>query len=88
MPSKELTIFCQNLHLLRQTYGYTKRTMAQICGISLATLNKLEQGTVPRRLRCRILFRLHDFFGFPTQWLFDPLDPSRLPALPPGDSLS
>ncbi|MGI6013554.1 MAG: helix-turn-helix domain-containing protein [Oscillospiraceae bacterium] len=52
----ELTVFCENVRLLRKKYGYSKERMAKICGVNKQTLTKIEQMIMPPRLRINVIF--------------------------------
>lgn len=55
--------FCKNVKLLREREGLTKKEMAKICGIGIASLEKLERGIMPKRLSVGILFALAQYCG-------------------------
>jgi len=61
--TQELDNFCHNVKLLRQQSHLTKRQMAQLLGISVDSLNKLECGQLPPRLSIRIVYNIYYFFG-------------------------
>lgn len=73
----DLAIFCENIRLLRLHHGYTKKKMAEICGISTRTLTKIEQGIVPPRLKADIVFYLAQHFRLRPYQLFIPLWPEE-----------
>lgn len=60
---QERQILCRNILLLRQIYGLTKKRMSQILGISVYSLNKIEQGKLPPRLSVSVVFRIYEYFG-------------------------
>ena len=53
--------FRQNVIYLRKTHGLTQRQMAQILGIGIGTLGRLEAGKVVR-MNAGMLIRLCDYF--------------------------
>lgn len=69
----ELKIFCQNVKLLRERAGLSKRSMAAILGIGTASLTKIEGGTIPKRVSTEIIFTLSDHFKLKITDLFFPL---------------
>ena len=54
-----------NILCLRRTNNLTKKEMAKILGIGIASLNKIEQGILPPRLSVTILFKIQAHFGIP-----------------------
>ena len=60
---RELKIFMKNVAWLRKTNGLTKREMAEILGISVYSLNKIEKGVFPPRTRVDIVVAIHRRFG-------------------------
>ena len=60
---QEQHIICQNILLLRMIHGLTKKKMSQILGISISSLNKIEQGKLPPRLSVSVIFRICEYFG-------------------------
>ncbi|MGI6013850.1 MAG: helix-turn-helix domain-containing protein [Oscillospiraceae bacterium] len=69
----ELAIFCENMRLLRQHYGYSKKEMAKISGISTATLTKLEQTIIPPKLSVNVVFKVAWHFKLKPYQMFRPL---------------
>ena len=70
-PNEEMCAnLTHNLNALRRQYGLTKKVMARLLGISLYSLNLLENGKIPSRLGVEILFRAHSCFGISIQDLF------------------
>ena len=63
-------LFCQNVKYLRVKYKLTKKEMSNILGISVRSLNLIEQEIIPPRLRCDIIFNLYDKFGITPSILF------------------
>ncbi|MBR4017003.1 MAG: helix-turn-helix transcriptional regulator [Oscillospiraceae bacterium] len=56
MNTKALKILFRNITGLRKFYGYSKKEMAQILGIGIKTLDKIENGIIPPRLGVEIVF--------------------------------
>lgn len=55
--------FIHNVLWLRRHYGLSKKKMAEILGISLFMINKIENGQLPPTLEIDVLFRIHKAFG-------------------------
>ena len=53
---------CKNISYLRKTHDLSKKEMAQLLGISISALNRIEQGELPSRLSISILFRIQTHF--------------------------
>ena len=47
MTNKEISIFCNNVKVLRKRSGLNREEMAHICGISVPELIQIEQGSLP-----------------------------------------
>ena len=60
---RELEIFMKNVAYLRKTNGLSKKKMAEILGISTATLNKIEVGDFPPRTKANIFIRIYRRFA-------------------------
>jgi len=67
---KDVENFCKNIKLIRETHNLSKKKMAECCGISVYSLNKIEQGILPPRLSYKVLVRLHNNFGIDLDSLF------------------
>ena len=63
-------IFFHNIVWLRKHYGISKKRMAELLGIGLWSLNKIEKGIIPPRLDVHILFAVSKQFGIPVSELF------------------
>lgn len=61
MSKAELKHFCETVSQLRQEYRLTKTEMSKILGISISSLNKLENGVMPR-ISCEVVYRMMDTF--------------------------
>jgi|GEM_PF-1091199 len=60
-PEEERNI-CENIIRLRKTYAYHKREFARIMGISVNTLNRIENYDLPKRLGLDHLQKLSEKF--------------------------
>lgn len=69
---QEIRYFCENVYRLRCGAGLTQKEMAQVMGIGLYSLRKLESGSLPPRLGVDVFFRLHRRFGIPPHLLVVP----------------
>lgn len=63
-------IFSKKVIHLRKKYGYSKKEMAHILGIGIASLNKVENGEIPPRMTVDVLFRIYDHFGVSPKEMF------------------
>ena len=67
-------ILCQNIKFLRQKHNLSKTQMSQFLGVSIKTLNRLEDGILPPRISCELIFRIQRQFGIQPRQLFDILN--------------
>lgn len=65
----EMDNLAGNLIYLRNSNGISKRGMADIMGVGVWTLNKLELGELPPRMKVEALFRIQERFGVPVHRL-------------------
>ena len=70
----DVQILCQNIKFLRQKHNLSKTQMSQILGVSIKTLNRLEDGFLPPRISCELIFRIQRQFGIQPRQLFDILN--------------
>lgn len=61
--NQEIDNFCKNVVTLRKRHSLSKKKMAKILGIGAESLNKLENGIVPKRMDCIVLIKLSAVFG-------------------------
>ena len=71
--SDELTIFCNNIKQIRKRNRLTKDEMAEIMGISTATLSNIEKGVVPPKLKLDTLCYTANYFHYCPYELFSSL---------------
>lgn len=69
MSKSELDNFCMNVKRLRAEHQLSKTKMAKILGISVASLNKLEDGIMPR-ISCEVVYCMMDYFHLTTAEVF------------------
>lgn len=74
MVKDRLEILCDNVRILRKKHGYSKKRMAEICGVSIKTINKMEQGIFPPRLMIDAVGKLAFHFGIEMEALFCPME--------------
>ena len=72
-PTDRERIFCENVKILREQHHLSKREMARRMGIGLTTLNELEAGRLPRRLKAGAFLRLMDLSGLTGEELLSPI---------------
>ena len=65
--NQDICNFCNNVQLLRRSKGLSQRAMAEIMGIGIGSLRKIEYGILPPRLTVDVLFRLYCTFGISPQ---------------------
>lgn len=59
----EFKIFAHNVAKLRQDHGISKKEMAGLLGIGIESLNKIESGEFPPRLKISVFFEIQKHFG-------------------------
>ena len=69
MSCSELKHFCETVSDLRRKYGLSKTAMAKILGISPSSLNKLEDGVMPR-ISSEVVIRLMGYFHISAEEVF------------------
>ena len=69
MSGSELKHFCETVSDLRQKHGLSKTAMAKILGISPSSLNKLENGVMPR-ISSKVIIRLMGYFHISAEEVF------------------
>ena len=57
-----MDVICKNIYFLRMQYSLTQKDMADILGISINSLRKLENGSIPRTFRAGAICRLCNHF--------------------------
>lgn len=63
--------FLFNIKWLRNHYGLSKRRMAEIMGISVCSINRIERGTLPKRLNVAVIFNIQAYFNIPPKTLLE-----------------
>lgn len=74
MTEKEISIFCKNIKYLREKHNLEKREMADICGIDIPSLEKIEKGILPDSISIDIVINLYRHFNISPEKFFAPLD--------------
>ena len=62
MATDTLEMFSHNITLLRAHYGYSQKYMAQLLGIGVGSLRKIEKGIIPPRLKVDVVFAVQNHF--------------------------
>ena len=75
--NKEFLIFCQNIKYLRNQHHLFKKKMAQLLGIGVGSLTKLEHDVMPPMLNCNILFHIYYNFSIYPGDIFSPLNKKK-----------
>ena len=70
---REAHLFCKNVKALRQREKLSKKEMAKRLGIGVGSLTRIENGTIPPRLRCNVLVKIHICFGVLPEQMFSPV---------------
>ena len=60
---EEMKNFCENVVNLRRSRRYSKKDFARLMGVSVATLNLIEQGQAPLSIRLSTVSKLQQSFG-------------------------
>ena len=63
MAHLEMNRLANNLTYLRKENGIAKQELADIMGVGLWTVTKLERGELPPRMKVEALFRIQHRFG-------------------------
>ena len=71
--SNQILILCQNIKILRERNGLSKKKMAQILDIGVTSLAKIEQGIMPPRTGVDIIFKISQHFKIRPHQLFTAL---------------
>lgn len=69
----EIDIFLKNISYLRKHNKLSKRKMAEILGIGVKSLNKIENGELPPRIGVNVFFKIEKNFGISPKNLFSGL---------------
>ena len=59
----EFEIFGYNVAWLRKRYGLSKKEMAEIMGIGVGSLTKVERGEIPPQMKVDVLVKIYRRFG-------------------------
>lgn len=69
----DIEILCENVKKLRIAKNMTKEEMAKKLKICLKTLERIEQGVLPKSITCAFIFRIYEKFGILPKDIFQPL---------------
>ena len=61
----EYQIVCHNIRILRKNYGLSRTAMAKRIHVSMKTLDCLEAGVFPDRIRIHFFYNVERAFGIP-----------------------
>lgn len=67
---KSWKIFIKNIVWLREHYEFSKEKMAEISGISVEVINRIENGEMPDEVTVETIIRLGNFFCVEPMELF------------------
>ena len=70
---KESVILCENIKKLREGEKLSKKDMAKRLGIGVNSLTMIENGIVPNKLTCKIIFNIQDEFNLHPKRYIKPL---------------
>lgn len=70
--------FLQKCNRIKKENGYSKKRMAEICGVSVASINKLENNIIPQNMTLDIVVRLQKHFGIKASSLFSPVENAQV----------
>ena len=63
----EVRNLLHNIRWLRAEHGISKKEMAKLLGVGGDTLNRIERGEFPPRLRANVVLRIQKYFGISPQ---------------------
>ncbi len=72
ITDKEISIFCNNVKLLRKQHHLSRQEMAEICAISVEDIIEIERGYLPLTITVDIAIRLFQHFDISPEKLFRP----------------
>lgn len=73
MTNNEVSIFCNNVKILREHHKISKLQMAKICHISILELMEIEHGVLPKNIKADIIVYIYKYFNISPENLFRPL---------------
>lgn len=68
---KAIDIFTFNVAWIRKENNISKKRMAEILGISIYTLNKIENGILPPKLKVDVIFNIKNYFNVPVNYILE-----------------
>ena len=66
----EIMLFCENIKSIRKTNKLSKKEMAKLIGIGTKSLTLIENGRLPPKLGCDVLFEIQKEFGIAPKTIF------------------
>lgn len=76
----EIMLFCENIKSIRKTNKLSNKEMAKKLGIGTKSLTSIENGQLPPRLGCDVLFEIHKKFGIAPKTMFSEITYSKKDA--------
>lgn len=74
MYEKEILNFCNNIYCLRKNNHFSKAEMCRRIKVSIKTLSLLENGIIPPKISCEIIFNVSKEFNIKPKELFEPME--------------
>ena len=66
----EIMLFCENIKSIRKTNKLSKKEMAKLIDIGTKSLTLIENGRLPPKLGCDVLFKIQKEFGIAPKTMF------------------
>ena len=66
----EIMLFCENIKSIRKTNKLSKKEMAKLIGTGTKSLTLIENGRLPPKLGCNVLFEIQKEFGIAPKTMF------------------
>ncbi len=71
---QKLQAFCKNVKAIRKNNNLTQRQSAEICGVSVSVIQKLEHGIIPSRASLKVMISVSRHFGCTVESLLVPFE--------------
>ena len=71
-PKNDLQLFCENVVYIRKKYRITLTSMARRLHTTVATLKRIENGEMPKKVTVEMLINVCQSFGYRPSELFLP----------------
>ena len=63
IEKEECLVFVRNIAYLRKKNGLSKRKMANLLGIGVYSITKIEKGIFPQNLNADVIYNIYKEFG-------------------------